>query len=232
MVRLIPLNRIHNDMKPIIFIGSGAVASEVISYLEDIEKLNPLQKFEVHGFLNDNEEDFRIKSEKYDFRGNFLGPINEHQFSDDYSYIFGFADPNGKNNIAQKLDIGSLDFPTIIHPSVVISKSAKLGKGNIIYPNSVIGPNCKIGNFNLITSYSFISHDCEIGDYNFLSTAGLAGNVKIGNKNFFGIRSTIIPSVTIGSENTIQAGMIIDKNVADNETVFYRFKEKMTIIKQ
>ncbi len=50
MVGLIPLNRIHNDMKPIIFIGSGAVASEVISYLEDIEKLNPLQKFEVHGF--------------------------------------------------------------------------------------------------------------------------------------------------------------------------------------
>lgn len=219
-------------MKPILFIGTGAVASEVISYLEDIQNQNPSAAFEIYGFLNDNEDDFKTKSEKYGFGGRFLGPIAEHQFSESYSYIFGFADPLSKENIAQKLDLEKLDFPTIIHPSVVISKSAKLGKGNIVYPNSVIGPNCKIGNFNLVTSYSFISHDCEIGDYNFLSTAGLAGNVKIGNKNFFGIRSTVIPSITIGSENTIQAGMVIDKNVSDHETVFYRFKEKVTIIKQ
>lgn len=218
-------------MKPIIFIGSGAVVSEITSYLEDIEKQNSAAKFEIHGFLNDDEEDFKLKSEKYGFEGNFLGRISDHQFSKEYSYIFGFANPAGKNRIADNIDIEELDFPNIIHPSVIISKSVKLGKGNVIYPNSVIGPSCKIGNFNLITSYSFISHDCIIGDYNFFSTAGLAGNVIIENKNFFGIRSTAIPSVKIGSDNIIQAGMVIDKNVGDNETVFYRFKEKVTIIK-
>lgn len=219
-------------MKPIIFIGSGAVASEVISYLEDIEKQNPESKFIIHGFLNDSEEDFTLKSKKYDFKGNFLGSISDHQFSEDFSYIFGFADPNGKNRFADNIDLQKIDFPNIIHPSVVISKSAKLGKGNVIYPNSVIGPNVHIGNFNLITSYSFISHDCVIGDHNFLSTAGLAGNVEVGHQNFFGIRSTVIPSVKIGSKNILQAGMIIEKNVSDNETVFYRFKEKVSIIKK
>nr|WP_199156623.1 acetyltransferase [Pedobacter sp. ASV2] len=218
-------------MKPIIFIGSGAVASEVISYLEDIEKQNSEEKFEIYGFLNDNEEDFKLKSEKYGFETLYLGTILQHKFSSEFNYIFGFADPNGKNKILDKLNITKLSFPNIIHPSAVISKSAKLGIGNIIYPNTVIGPNCKIGNFNLITSYSFISHDCEIGSYNFLSTAGLAGNVKVGNNNFFGIRSTIIPSVVIGDYNLIQAGMVIDKNVTNNETVFYRFKEKISIIK-
>ncbi len=218
-------------MKPIIFIGSGAVASEVISYLEDIENQNPNATFEIYGFLNDSEEDFNIKSEKYGLNGKFLGSINDHQFSENYSYIFGFASPEGRERVIMNLNLDTLDFPNIIHPSVVISKSAKLGKGNVIYPNSVIGPNCKIGNFNLVTSYSFVSHDCVIGDFNFLSTAGLAGNVTIGDKNFFGIRSTVIPSVSIGINNTIQAGMVIDKNVSDNETIFYRFKEKMTIIK-
>jgi sugar O-acyltransferase (sialic acid O-acetyltransferase NeuD family) len=219
-------------MKPIIFIGAGAVASEVISYLEDIEVQNPSTKFEIFGFLNDNEDDFGIKSSKYGFQGAFLGPVAGHKFSSEYAYIFGFADPINKNRIAATLDLEILDFPTIIHPSVIISKSAKVGAGNIIYPNSVIGPNCKIGDFNLITSYSFISHDCEIGNYNFLSTAGLAGNVKMGDRNFLGIRSTIIPSLVVGNDNTIQAGMVIDKNVSDNETVFYRFKEKVSIIKK
>lgn len=219
-------------MKQIIFIGGGAVASEVISYLEDIEKQNPEKKFSILGFLNDDEEDFKIKSEKYGFDATYLGPIADHHFSTEFAYIFGFANPEGKSKIIDGLDIENLDFPNIIHPSVVISKSVQLGQGNVIYPNSVIGPNCKIGNFNLITSYSFISHDCELGSYNFLSTGGLAGNVNVGDKNFFGIRSTVIPSVIIGSNNIIQAGMVIDKNVTDNETVFYRYKEKVTIIKQ
>jgi sugar O-acyltransferase (sialic acid O-acetyltransferase NeuD family) len=217
-------------MKPIIFIGSGAVASEIISYLEDIQNQNLVTKFEIYGFLNDDEADYKLKSEKYAFDGDFLGSVAEHSFSENYSYIFGFASPEGKAKIAEKLDLKKLDFPNIIHPSVVISKSAKLGKGNIIYPNSVVGPNANLGNFNLVTSYSFISHDCTIGDYNFFSTAGLAGNVDIGNRNFFGIRSTVLPSVKIGNDNLIQAGMVVDKNVTDKETVFYRFKEKVTVI--
>jgi UDP-3-O-[3-hydroxymyristoyl] glucosamine N-acyltransferase len=65
-----------------------------------------------------------------------------------------------------------------------------------------------------------------------MSTSGFSGNVKIGNNNFFGIRSTVLPSVIIGSDNTIQAGMTIDKNISDNETIYYRFKEKVSIIKQ
>jgi len=219
-------------MKPIIFIGSGSVASEIISYLEDIQNQNPAMKFNIYGFLDDNEDSFKINSVKYGFPGDFLGAINAHQFSDDYSYVFGLGLPEIKTKIAQNFDLQKLDFPNIIHPSVVISKSAKLGKGNVIYPNSVVGPNVTIGNFNLVTSYSFISHDCTIGDCNFFSTAGLAGNVIVENTNFFGIRSTVIPSVKIGSNNTIQAGMIIDKNISDNETVFYRFKEKVVFIKQ
>jgi sugar O-acyltransferase (sialic acid O-acetyltransferase NeuD family) len=219
-------------MKPIIFIGSGAVASEVISYLEDIRTNNPIAKFEIYGFLNDSYDDFKLKSQKYDFEGNFLGSVSQYSFSDKYSYIFGFSSPEYREKIVEKLDLKNLDFPNIVHPSVVISKSAKLGKGNVIYPNSVIGPNVEIGNFNLVTSYSFISHDCEIGDYNFLSTAGLAGNVFIGNSNFFGIRSTVIPSITIGNHNLIQAGMVVDKNITDNETIFYRYKEKITVIRK
>ncbi len=218
-------------MKPIIFIGVGAVASEIISYLEDIQNHDQSTGFEIYGFLDDNADNFTANSEKYGFKEPFLGSVAEHRFSDKYSYIFGFSNPDSKEKIIQNLDLEKLDFPTIIHPSVILSRSSKLGKGNMIYPNSVIGPNCKIGNFNLITSYSFISHDCKIGDYNFFSTAGLAGNVSIGNKNFFGIRSTVIPSITIGSENTIQAGMVIDKHISDHETVFYRFKEKVTIIR-
>lgn len=69
-----------------------------------------------------------------------------------------------------------------------------------------------------------------MGNYNFFSTVGLCGHVEVGDENMFYIKSTVIPHVTIGNRNTIQAGMIVDKNVADDTTVFHRFKEKVISI--
>jgi UDP-3-O-[3-hydroxymyristoyl] glucosamine N-acyltransferase len=83
----------------------------------------------------------------------------------------------------------------------------------------------------MLTSYSFISHDCKIGNNNFFSTAGLGGNVTVGNNNFFGIRATVLPNISIGDKNTIQAGMIVDKEVKNDNIVFHRFKEKVIAIK-
>ena len=177
----------------IIFIGCGAVTSEVIACLDDIAKQNPDQTYEVYGYLDDDPTAFHMNSKKYGLKGEFLGSIIQHDFSTEFSYVFGFANPVSKHKILNNIDIGMLNFPNIIHPSVIIGKTAKMGIGNVIYPHSVVGPNCEIGNFNLLTSYSFISHDCQIGDYNFFSTAGLSGDVIVKDQNFFGIRSTVIP---------------------------------------
>ncbi len=218
-------------MKKIIFLGSGAVASEVIAYLNDIQKHNPASTYEIAGFLDDSFNNFTSKSVTYGFSSPYLGKIEDHHFTAEFSYIFGFGNPAAKSNVLGKVDLSQLSFPNIVHPSVIVADSAELGVGNVLYPHTIIGPNARIGNFNLITSYSFISHDCTVGHFNFFSTAGLSGNVTVGDNNFFGIRSAVIPSVTIGSHNLIQAGMVVDKNVSDNETVFYRFKEKVTVIK-
>lgn len=217
-------------MKNVIIFGSGAVAAEVCSYINDINKLNG-RKINVKGFIDDNYENFKINAEKYKFNQPYLGTSDSYQFCKDDSLIFGFANINSRLMFLQKIDSKTISFLTLIHPSAQISVTAEIGSGNIVYPNCVIGPNAKIGKNNIFTSYSFVSHDCVIGDNNFFSTSGLSGNVKVGDHNFFGIRSTVLPSVNIGSNNVIQAGMVIDKDILDNETVFYRYKEKVTIIK-
>lgn len=218
-------------MMKVIFIGSGAVAAEVCSYIEDLNKKNN-QLIEIAGFLDDSFESYKKNAKNYLFSSEYLGKINDWSFSNEYYYIFGFANLKARAVLINKLNLISINWLTIIHPTVQISKSAIIEKGTIIYPNCVIGPNVKIGRFNLITSFSFISHDCIVGENNFLSTSGFSGNVSVGDNNFFGIRSTVLPSVIIGSDNTIQAGMTIDKNISDNETIYYRFKEKVSFIKQ
>ena len=93
-----------------------------------------------------------------------------------------------------------------------------------------MGPNVKLGDFNLLTSQSIISHDCVVGDYNFFATSLLCGHNIVGDDNYFGIRGTTLPEISIGNRNVIQAGMIVDKNIENDTTIFYRYKEKLLAI--
>lgn len=216
-------------MKKVVIIGSGAVAAEVCSYIIDINKEQD-DKIEILGFLDDSEERFNSNALKYQFKQTYLGTFNEYVYKPDELYIFGFANIQGRINFMETNKEKTIKFINLIHPSAIIAESANIGEGNLINPYCIIGPNAVVGNNNILTSYSFISHDCTVGNNNFFSTSGLSGHVNVGDNNFFGIRATIIPDIIIGSNNTIQAGMIIDKNISDNETVFYKYKEKITII--
>lgn len=213
----------------VIIIGSGAVAAEVCSYIQDINKISS-KKIKVIGFIDDIYENFKKNAIKYKFTEPYLGTSESYKLDDKCKFILGIANIKVRLNFLKKDIAKQMSFISIIHPTAVIAETSIIGEGNIINANCVIGPNATIGNFNILTSYSFISHDCNVGNNNFFSTSGLSGNVTVGDNNFFSIRVTVIPDVTIGSNNLIQAGMTIDKNVSDDETVFYRYKEKISII--
>ena len=216
-------------MKEIIIIGSGAVAAEVCAYVDDINSIKA-KHIVIKGFLDDSQPNFEANAKRYGFSAPYLGTIDTYPVSHVEHLVFGFANIAGRKKTLERLEGKSIKFFTIIHPSAQVAASAKLGTGNIIYPNCVIGPGSIIGDNNLITSFSFVSHDCIVGNNNFFATAGLSGNVIVGDNNFFGIRSVVIPGIQIGSDNTMQAGMTIDKDVTNGETVFYRFKEKVIAI--
>jgi acetyltransferase-like isoleucine patch superfamily enzyme len=217
-------------MKKIVIIGTGAVAAELTSYMEDNNKHSDLEsQIELLGYI-DYECNIEKYWKKYQLEKPVLGDIDNFNFGSEVEVLIGVSDIKFRNEIISKLEIKEVTFFQFIHHSVIVPSTIVIGKGNIIYPFCIIGPNTKMGDFNMVTSYSFISHDCVIGNGNFLSTAGIAGRVSIGDDNFFGIRSTVIPHVSIGNSNMIQAGMMVDKSIKDETTVFYRYKESIIAI--
>lgn len=217
-------------MKKIIIAGTGAASAELTSYVGHHNNMvSENDKFEIAGYL---EYDYNIENywKKYKLEAPVLGDIDHYIPQQGEELLVGISDLKFRWKVIEILLNKGAKFTNFIHHSVIIPPNLNIGFGNIIYPNTIIGPNAIIGNFNLMTAYSFISHDCEIGDNNFLSTAGLAGKVKMGSHNFFGIRATVIPEVVIGNNNQIQAGMVVDKNITDDSVVFYRFKEQVIAI--
>lgn len=217
-------------MKNIVIVGSGAVAAELTMYIEDGNKyLLEQDRMMIIGYL-DSEENVSKYWAKYKFEKPVLSDVYSYRISQMESFIVAISNIDFRRKMSDFLKSKGANLISFIHPNSIISKTAIIGNQNIIYPYCIVGPNTVIGNNNLLTSYSFISHDCSIGNDNFFSTAGLSGNVRVGSCNYFGIRSTVLPNVTIGDRNTIQAGMIVDKNVFNESLIFHRFKEKVISI--
>ena len=211
--------------KSIIIIGTGAVAAEITSLIED-SLYGALYAAEIKGYLD--IDDALVK--KYEYKKPYLGTVTAYSPEEEDYFIVAIGNNTYRKENVEMITAKGGRFTTLIHHTCIIANTAKIGEGNIINPFSMVGPKAKIGNFNIITSQSFISHDCEVGDYNFFSTVGLCGHVIIGNENTFNIKATVIPHIKIGNRNKIQAGMIVDKNVDDDTTVFHRFKEKVIAI--
>lgn len=217
-------------MRNVVILGTGGCASEVTFYINDNNsRLGEDEQINIVGYL-DYEYAIEHHYEKYRFDAPVLGDIESYVPKPNEEVLIAVAKIEFREKAIKILNSKNAKIGSFIHYSSIIPKNADLGIGIIVYPFCVIEDYAKIGNYNLLTTYSFISHDCEIGNNNFLSTSGLAGNVKVGSNNYFGIRSTVIPGIEIGNNNVIQAGMTIDKNIKDDTTVFYRYKERVLAI--
>lgn len=211
-------------MTEVIVIGSGGHAAEIDEYIEYSQRITGKKDLRIIGFLDDNPDNYT----RYQLSGPLLGSATDHKVIREKSYIIGIANLKFRRFFVDRYYADGARFITFIHCSAYVSRSSMIGEGTIIGPNASIGPNVKIGKFSLINSRCSIGHDTVIGDFNFISpNVCFSGFTEVGDENLFGINCATIPGIKIGNHNKITAGMILDRNISNDEVVFYRFREKI-----
>ncbi|MBX9889392.1 MAG: acetyltransferase [Flavobacteriaceae bacterium] len=213
-------------MKNIIIIGCGSHASEIVEYIEYINKQPDLEMLNIVGLLDENT----INYHHYNYQYQYLGEITAHDINPQVYYIMGIGNLCIRTKVFEEFKAKEARFTGIVHPTALVSASAKIGEGTIISHNVSVGPKAIVGKFNVINSRCTIGHDVTIGNNNFLSPqVVLGGYAKMGNSNFLGTNSCLLPQIEIENNNTIMAGMTITSKVNNDETVFFRYKEKLTV---
>ena len=101
----------------------------------------------------------------------------------------------------------------LIHPSAVISPSARMGNNNYVGPLATMGMNATVGHGIVLNTRSSIEHDNVIGDFSFFGTGvTLCGWVKTEERVFVGGGAIVKPGVTIGEDTILGTGAVLVKD--------------------
>jgi len=109
---------------------------------------------------------------------------------------------------------------TIIHPSAVVSRFARVGRGAQLNAGCIVNAGALVGENVILNSGVIIEHDCIIGDHVHVATgAKLSGTVIVGELAHIGTGASLRQSIHIGERAVVGAGAVVVKDVDPDSTV-------------
>lgn len=118
-----------------------------------------------------------------------------------------------RRSIAEKVDAV---FGMAVHPSAIVSGSARIDVGTVVMQGVIIQACVQIGKHCIINTGASIDHECVIDDFVHISPrVTLCGNVHVGEGTWIGAGTVVIPGVKIGKWTVIGAGSVVDKDIPD-----------------
>jgi len=192
-------------------IGQGG-HSKVI---EDIIIAN--KKYKIIGYFDDKFTTDHFK------HGVYNGPIDTiKQFISEHEemkLIIAIGNNLIRKSILERLMLSKDKFVTAIHPSAIISPSAKIGKGTVVMPYAVINANAEVGDHTIINTCSVIEHDNLIESFVHISpNVTLTGGVQVKEGAHIGASATVIPNKKVGEWSIIGAGATVIHDIPENCT--------------
>lgn len=108
-----------------------------------------------------------------------------------------------------------LDLPNVIHPTALLSPTARIGAGVQVMARAVIGPEAKLGDLTLVNTGAIVEHGCTLGTAAHVGPgAVLSGGVEVGTRVLLGAGAVVRPCCSIGADALIGAGAAVVKDVA------------------
>jgi len=200
-------------MEKIAIVGAGGFAREILTLINDINKVTPL--YEVVGFV-DSDKSNTIHGLPV------IGDDEEvNATTEPLSVVIAVGEPHLKEKIQRKFTNELISFPTLVHPSVIIGdkESVKIGKGCIICAGNILTTDIKLHDFITLNLACTVGHDTEIADFSsFMPSVNISGEVNAGKGVYVGTGAKIINQVEIGEGTIVGAGAVVAKSLPANCT--------------
>jgi sugar O-acyltransferase (sialic acid O-acetyltransferase NeuD family) len=134
--------------------------------------------------------------------------------------VIAIGDPAVRQAIHERLKALGFVFPSLVHPSSVVSDRARLEEGVVVSPQCVVSPHVTLKALSYLNFCCGIGHDATVGRYVQINPGSqLGGFSVVGDATLIGSGSTILQNVTIGTRATVASGSVVFSEVPDGATV-------------
>jgi len=111
-------------------------------------------------------------------------------------------------------------FPSLTHPSAVVSPGVLLESGVQVMAGAVIQVDAKIRENVIINTGACIDHDCDIGAHSHIAPGcTLSGRVRIGDFSHVGTGAVFIEGSGVGEGSLVAAGSVVVKRYVKTVTL-------------
>jgi sugar O-acyltransferase (sialic acid O-acetyltransferase NeuD family) len=193
---------------PLVIVGAGGHAREVLDVVEAVNAKSPT--FEFLAFLDDAMADEPLLRARH---ARLLGTSQELAVID-AEYLIGIGSSEARRMIDQRATAWGRRPAIAIHPAATIGSDVSIGPGAVIAAGSRLTTNIRLGRHVHLNTNSTIGHDCQIGDYATVSPgANVSGRVILQEGVTLGVGSAVIQGITVGHDTVVGAGAVVVRDL-------------------
>ena len=197
-------------MKRLAILGSGDLGNQIVSLAEEIKSHQIVGYYDDFQDKNTSVKGVPILGNSKDLNLDY----QEGKF-DELIIAIGYKHMKQRASFYETFQ-NKIPFASLIHPSCVVSTSAKIGRGVIVFQACSIGIQVEIGNNVLLYDGCIISHDSKIDNHTMLSPkVALSGFCKVGKSVNLGVGTTVIDNIEICDHTKSGGGTLFVKNVTN-----------------
>jgi sugar O-acyltransferase (sialic acid O-acetyltransferase NeuD family) len=201
-------------MKPLVIYGAGGFAREVLFVLRDMAKVR--QEWDVLGFLDDAADQRPTEICGLPILGGVEWVRNARH---PVHVVLGVGFPSSKYQLVRRLRNDVAGFPSLIHPSAILSEFVTVGEGVVVTAGNVLTTQVRVEDFAMLNLSCTVGHDSIVGAYSSIAPGtNLSGNVRVGEGAEIGTGAKVVPGVTIGGWSVVGAGAVVVSDLPSNST--------------
>jgi sugar O-acyltransferase (sialic acid O-acetyltransferase NeuD family) len=203
-----------HDCRRLLIVGAGGFGREVLQWTRDTW---PDHDGLLGGFLSDDPH--RLDGFVTGLR--IVSTVRAYEKQPGDYLILGIGVAYSRRIVAELLAAKGANFVTLVHPTAVVARSARVGEGSIICPGAIVSDSVKIGAYVLVNYHASLGHDASAGDFAVLSPyATLGGNAHIENDVFLGLHASVGPGIRVEARTKVSANSCVLSNSPSDALVF------------